>query len=212
MVRYDTTNRHACGTLIRTIDRPTSWFAAKRRTQRARAASAPCFCSGCGAAPGPPRLHAAARGLATTHTAVVGRIHRSCARRNRSRRTGGPTDAKSATGRVCPHRGPADATRRGRRHQAAPVERCTHTHTRARPERTPRPTRTASSHPPRPFAAVPQDLPHEADARQEDGPESAHPAVDPHAHGQQDPLELEAAALAPHEARPLVECLKTCSS
>ena len=208
MVRYDTTNRHACGTLIRTIDRPTSWFAAKRRTQRARAASAPCFCSGCGAAPGPPRLHAAARGLATTHTAVVGRIHRSCARRNRSRRTGGPTDAKSATGRVCPHRGPADATRRGRRHQAAPVERCTHTHTRARPERTPRPTRTASSHPPRPFAAVPQDLPHEADARQEDGPESAHPAVDPHAHGQQDPLELEAAALAPHEARPLVELPK----
>ena len=135
------------------------------------------------------------------NTAASRKVPNPCVCRNRSRRTGGPTDAKSATGRVCPHRGPADATRRGRRHQAAPVERCTHTHTRARPERTPRPARTASSHPPRPFAAVAQDLPHEADAREEDGPEPAHPPVDPHAHGQQDPLELEAAALAPHEAR-----------
>ena len=38
---------------------------------------------------------------------------------------------------------------------------------------------------------------------EEDEAEPPDPAVDPHAHGQQDPLELEAAALAPHEDRPL---------
>ena len=78
---------------------------------------------------------------------------------------------------------------------------CAARNTHQTPESTPRPAQTAP--PPPPPAAVAQDVPHEADAREEDGPEPAHPPVDPHAHGQQDPLELEAAALAPHEARPL---------
>ena len=55
MVRYDTTNRHACATPIRTIDGATSWFAAKRRLGEARAGPTIGMQKGSGAAPGPPR-------------------------------------------------------------------------------------------------------------------------------------------------------------
>ena len=140
-----------------------------------------------------------------TGCVIAQKLPDPCARRDRAeRRTGGPTDAKKAPPVVAsrrPHRGSAD---RPTPHKAG---RTPHT-------RVPRERRAATAPlTPRPTAAVAQDLPHEADAREEDGPEPAHPAVDPHAHGQQDPLELEAAALAPHEAR-LVESLlkKTCSS
>ena len=104
----------------------------------------------------------------------------------------------------------AAARRTGRRLQARRPPALLATHTKLpRARHAPRKPLTLAPPP----AAVAQDLPHEADAREEDGPEPAHPPVDPHAHGQQDPLELEAAALAPHEAR-LVESLlkKTCSS
>ena len=155
-------------------------------------ASAPCFCRGCGAPLGP---RACSSGPSATYTncCVIAQI---------------PDPWRTGEDRPTPERpipvGALSATAPDHGQRSQPK----HTPT---PESTPRPAQTA--HPPRPSAAVAQDLPHEADAREEDGPEPAHPPVDPHAHGQQDPLELEAAALAPHEAR-LVESLpkKTCSS
>ena len=65
MVRYDTTNRHACTTPIRTIYGATSWFAPKRRPRRARAGLSSCFCRGCGAALGP---RACSSGVTARHT------------------------------------------------------------------------------------------------------------------------------------------------
>ena len=111
------------------------------------------------------------------------KIPDSCGRRDRALRSGGPAGAKKAP--------PVVASRRPHRGSA---ERCTHA---PREHATPRANRSRRA----PTAAVSQDVPDQADAREEDGPEPAHPPVDPHAHGQQDPLELEAAALAPHEAR-----------
>ena len=107
-----------------------------------------------------------------------------------------PQDTRTARAARAERRpgGPADAYKRDAR------LRCSQHTPNSREHATPRANRSPAAPPP---AAVAQDLPHEADAREEDGPEPAHPPVDPHAHGQQDPLELEAAALAPHEARPL---------
>ena len=111
-----------------------------------------------------------------------------------------PQDTRTARAARAERRpgGPADAYKRDAR------LRCSQHTPNSREHATPRANRSPAAPPP---AAVAQDLPHEADARQEDGSEPAHPPVDPHAHGQQDPLELEAAALAPHEAR-LVSLLK----
>ena len=116
-----------------------------------------------------------------------------------------PQDTRTARAARAERRpgGPADAYKRDAR------LRCSQHTPNSREHATPRANRSPAAPPP---AAVAQDLPHEADAREEDGPEPAHPPVDPHAHGQQDPLELEAAALAPHEVGALVEFLKTCSS
>ena len=135
-----------------------------------------------------PMLQAAPRHELLLHRTIPD----SCARRGRAeRRTGGPDRRLKGQFRSTPS---ATVPDHGQRSQQK------HTHNS---KRTPRPAATAPSHPPFPPAALPQDVPDEADAREEDGPEPAHPPVDPHAHGQQDPLELEAAALAPHEARPL---------
>ena len=138
-----------------------------------------------------------------TRTPASSRKNSLTLARAANERSGGAADRptpKSAAGRrlAAHHRGSADRpTPHKSRSNAA--------HTR--PERATRPRQRPSPAAPPP-AAVAQDLPHEADAREEDGPEPAHPPVDPHAHGQQDPLELEAAALAPHQARPLVELPK----
>ena len=155
-------------------------------------------CKKAAARPLARRAHANATGRTETRTAASSQaIPDSCARRDRAeRRTGGPDRRLKGQFRSTPS---ATVPDHGQRSQQK------HTHNS---KRTPRPAATAPSHPPFPPAALPQDVPDEADAREEDGPEPAHPPVDPHAHGQQDPLELEAAALAPHEARPLVECLK----
>ena len=155
------------------------------------AASAPCFAK------------AAARPLARA-PAVEGptaRHHTDCCviaqksltlARAATERSGGPADRRTPERPI-----PVDARcdRPGPRSTLSTKTQ----HTQFQENPTPRGDRV--SHPSRPPAALPQDVPHEADAREEDGPEPAHPPVDPHAHGQQDPLELEAAALAPHEAR-----------
>ena len=85
----DTRARHP----IRTVD-GASWFAAKRRLSAS--AGRPQLFAFAKAAARPParRAHAAARAHRKTHTAASSRkIPDSCARRDRSRRTGGPTDA-----------------------------------------------------------------------------------------------------------------------
>ena len=178
------------------VDRLASRFATKRRSQRARAGLSSLLCKGCGAALG-LRANSSGAHRETHNTAASTRkIPDPCGHRERAeRRADGPTDAKKAPPVVAsrrPHRGSAG---RPTPHKAGRT-----LHTRVpRARHAPRKPLTLAPPP----AAVAQDLPHEADAREEDGPEPAHPPVDPHAHGQQDPLELEAAALAPHEARPL---------
>ena len=57
--------------------------------------------------------------------------------------------------------------------------------------------------PPAPLAARQQDAADKEDAGRQAQAEPPHPAVDPHAHGQPDPVQREAPALAPHEDRPL---------
>lgn len=46
--------------------------------------------------------------------------------------------------------------------------------------------------------AVPEDLPHQEDPRQEGEAEQAHPSLDSLQNGQQDSLQREEEALAPH--------------
>ena len=160
-------------------------------------------CKKAAARPLARRAHANATGRTETRTAALSQaIPDSCARRDPSGAAGRRTDRRLKAPPVVASRRP----HRGSAHRPTP-RRTLHTRV-PRERRASRPRLTLV-----PPAAVAQDLPHEADAREEDGPEPAHPPVDPHAHGQQDPLELEAAALAPHEARPLVELpKKTCSS
>ena len=179
MVRFVTHSTPA-GHHYDAVDRLASRFATKRRSQRARAGLSSLLCKGCGAALG---LRACRSGAtAETHEPLRHRakIPDSCGRRERAERR--------AADRPTPKIAARDALPRLATHTKLP-----------RARHAPRKT----AHPRAPPAAVAQDVPHEADAREEDGPEPAHPPVDPHAHGQQDPLELEAAALAPHEARPL---------
>ncbi|KAK8450866.1 hypothetical protein SEVIR_6G115160v4 [Setaria viridis] len=65
-------------------------------------------------------------------------------------------------------------------------------------------------------AAVPQDLPDQEEAGQEDAPEPSHPLLDPHANRQHHPVQCKAQALAPHQAWILISfcieyllCLET---
>ncbi|WVZ82260.1 hypothetical protein U9M48_029543, partial [Paspalum notatum var. saurae] len=58
--------------------------------------------------------------------------------------------------------------------------------------------------------AVPQDLPDQEEAGQEDAPEPPHPLLDPHAHRQHHQVQREAQALAPHQARILSGGRKRC--
>ena len=188
MVRFVTHSTPA-GHHYDAVDRLASRFARKRRSQRARAGLSSLLCKGCGAA----------LGLRASSSGAHREPHDLAASSRKSLTLAGAANERSGR--------PAD---RPTPKSAAGRRKCTHTSRRER-HAAPR-ARDRAPHPPRPPAAVPQDLPHEADAREEDGPEPAHPPVDPHAHGQQDPLELEAAALAPHEARLVSLLKKTCSS
>ncbi|KOO35560.1 hypothetical protein Ctob_015409 [Chrysochromulina tobinii] len=53
------------------------------------------------------------------------------------------------------------------------------------------------------WQAGPQVVLHQEEARKEAEPEPPDPAVDPHAHRQQDPVQHEAPPLAPHEDWPV---------
>ena len=121
-------------------------------------ASAPCFAKAA-ARPWPAAREPMPGPHRETRTAASSRkIPDACGRRSRAERRAAdrPTPEKRST--------PSASSPRSRRNT---------THTT--PESTPRPARATRPRLTPAPAAVAQDLPHEADAREEDGPEPAHP-------------------------------------